>query len=183
VARGCQFNSALDPISRVPGCASTEQPRAQLREWNGVEYEDYATRPRVTASWRPAGRSDLQLVNARTAAQKRDDAALLPETDQLVAYGGGGELRQQRPMRKFKNDGVVVPAAQNTGWDVNLDGFANEGLMPDVWQDMRNVGVSWEQLGPMFNAAGDFIDMWEKACRLQEQWHRARGAAPLSRCD
>lgn len=183
VARGCRFNSVSDPLTQVPGCASTEHPKAQLREWNGVEYEDYATRPRMPAPWRPAARTELQLVNARRATEKRDDAAQLPAVDQAVAIGGGGELRQQRPMKKFRNDGVAVPAAQNTGWDVNLDGFANEGLMPDVWQDMRNVGVSWEQLGPMFNAAGDFIDMWEKACRMQEEWHRSNGSAPLAGCD
>lgn len=183
VARGCRFNSVADPSVQLPGCASTENPRAQLNEWNGVEYTDYATRPAVAAPWRPAGRTDLRLVNARSSAERRDDAAQLPAVDQVVAFGGGGELRQLRPMRKFKNDGVAVPAAQNTGWDVNLDGLANEGLMPDVWQDMRNVGVAWEQLEPMFNAAGDFIDTWEKSCRMQEQWHRSRGSTPLAGCD
>ncbi len=183
VARGCRFNSATDPASQVPGCASTENPKAQLREWNGVEYTDYASRPRPPAPWRPAGRPELTLVTARRATERRDDNAQLAPVDQVVAFGGGGELRQQRPMLKFRNDGVAVPAAQNTGWDVNLDGLANEGLMPDVWQDMRNVGVSWEQLEPMFNAAGDFIDTWERGCRLQAQWHATRGTTPLAGCD
>jgi hypothetical protein len=148
-----------------------------------VEYLDYATRPHLSPAWRPGGRTDLQLVIARAASQKRDDAAAVPAIEQQVAIGGGGELRQLRPMTKYQNDGVAVPAAMNTGWDVNIDGFANEGLMPDVWQDLRNVGVSWEQMGPMFNAAGDFIDMWEKGCRMQRQWHLTNGTAPLAECD
>ncbi len=183
VARGCRFNSAALPGEQVAGCASTDNPKAQLREWNGVEYEDYATSPRRSAPWRPAGRSELELVVARREGERRDDGAQLAAVAQLVAYGGGGELRQLRPMKKFRNDGVAVPASANTGWDVNLDGFANQGLMPDVWQDMRNVGVSWEQLGPMFNAAGDFIDTWERSCRLQAQWHATNGTVPLAGCD
>ncbi|MCI0571888.1 MAG: hypothetical protein L0Y66_14135 [Myxococcaceae bacterium] len=38
-----------------------------------------------------------------------------------------------------------------------IDGLAHMGMLPDVWQDMRNVGVTWEQLTPLFNSAnGEF---------------------------
>ena len=60
-------------------------------------------------------------------------------------------------MVKWRNDGAAVPAAANTGWDINLDGMRHVGMLPDLVQDMRNTGVSWEMLTPMFNAAEDYI--------------------------
>ena len=38
------------------------------------------------------------------------------------------------------------------GWDFNLDSLQHIGLLSDLIQDMRNVGVQWEQLGPLFRA-------------------------------
>ena len=32
----------------------------------------------------------------------------------------------------------------------------------------RNVGVSWENMTPMFNAAEDYIRMWERTCTLAD---------------
>lgn len=48
-------------------------------------------------------------------------------------------------------------------WDFNIDGLAHYGLLPDFFQDLRNVGVSSTQLQPLFNSAEDYIRMWERA--------------------
>ncbi|MDP3238325.1 MAG: hypothetical protein Q8N26_36365 [Myxococcales bacterium] len=186
VAARCRFNSVggrtlsgtFYPLDE--SCPGLQNVRTQFLEANAVEYEDYDTRPTTGTPF--AGRPDLRTIVAQAPSEFRDDRALAGfGVEQTVAYGGGGPLSQIRPMRKFRTN--VYPSAQNRGWDFNIDGLANEGLLPDIWQDMRNVGVSWEQLGPMFNSANDFIDMWDRACRLSAQWHRGRGAMPLSECN
>jgi len=53
-----------------------------------------------------------------------------------------------------------------SGWDFNLDGLQHIGLLPDLIQDMRNVGVQWEQLGPLFRGAREYVDMWKRSVSL-----------------
>jgi hypothetical protein len=59
------------------------------------------------------------------------------------------------PLRK-RIDGV-------RDWDVNLDGVAHYGMLPDMIQDMRNDGVTASDLKPLFYSAEDYIVMWERA--------------------
>jgi microsomal dipeptidase-like Zn-dependent dipeptidase len=61
--------------------------------------------------------------------------------------------------------------ASRTGtrtFDLNYDGLAHYGMLPDLLQDARTVGVSREQLGPLFQSAESFIRTWEKACSLTD---------------
>ncbi len=59
------------------------------------------------------------------------------------------------PLRK-RVDGV-------RDWDVNVDGVAHYGMLPDMLQDMANVGVTPAQLTPLFASAEDYLQMWERA--------------------
>jgi len=47
-------------------------------------------------------------------------------------------------------------------FDYNIDGLAHYGLMPDFLQDLKNIGLSYEQLSILFSSAGDFVNMLEK---------------------
>lgn len=51
----------------------------------------------------------------------------------------------------------------NRYWDFNMDGLAHYGLMPDLLQDLKNIGFGALQLKPLFSSAEDYIRMWEKA--------------------
>lgn len=53
--------------------------------------------------------------------------------------------------------------AGNRDFDFNLDGQAHYGMLPDLIQDMKNQGLTPNQLNPLFISAGQFIKMWEKA--------------------
>lgn len=55
----------------------------------------------------------------------------------------------------------------NRYWDFNLDGLAHYGLMPDMLQDLKNIGFTKLQLQPLFSSADDYIKMWEKAEQLK----------------
>jgi hypothetical protein len=188
VAARCRFNSVggrrIGEVTYPPvdlTCPGARNVLAQRREFNGVEYEDYDARGQVASDVVP-GQPQLRTVVAQTASEYRDDRALKAfGVVQEVTYGGGAQLAQGRPLRKFRTPVYAGPA--NRGWDLNIDGLANEGLLPDAWQDLRNVGVTWEQLGPLFSSAEDFVAMWERACRLSVQWHRARGLTPPPGCE
>ena len=41
--------------------------------------------------------------------------------------------------------------------------MAHYGMLPDFLQDLRNVGLSAEDLAPLFRGRYDYIVMWEKA--------------------
>ena len=47
-------------------------------------------------------------------------------------------------------------------WDINLDGFAHYGMLPDFLQDLSNSGLSRDKMAPQFHSAEDYIRMWEK---------------------
>jgi hypothetical protein len=47
--------------------------------------------------------------------------------------------------------------------DINFDGVAHYGMLPDYFQDMRAVGFTKEDMGPLFLGAEAYIRMWEKA--------------------
>jgi hypothetical protein len=53
----------------------------------------------------------------------------------------------------------------NRDFDVNIDGVAHYGMLPDLLQDLRNVGLTGPDLAPLFRSAEDYIRMWEKAER------------------
>ena len=46
-------------------------------------------------------------------------------------------------------------------FDVNEDGFANVGLLPDFVEDLKRVGVSDADLEPLFRSAEGYVRMWE----------------------
>lgn len=50
-------------------------------------------------------------------------------------------------------------------FDVNLEGLAHYGLLPDWLQDNRNVGLDEQHMAPLFMGAEDYVEMWERAER------------------
>jgi len=67
----------------------------------------------------------------------------------------------------------LVPNAISTSGalrflDVNVDGLAHYGLIPDFLQDVRDQGLTLEEMGPLFRSAEDFIRTWERACSWRD---------------
>jgi hypothetical protein len=63
-------------------------------------------------------------------------------------------------------EGTNTPLTRSTAgrrdFDINIDGVAHYGLLPDFIQDLHNVGLSYADLGPLFRSAEDYIQVWEK---------------------
>ena len=47
-------------------------------------------------------------------------------------------------------------------FDINLDGVAHYGLIPDFIQDLKNVGLSEADLRPLMRSAQGFVEFWER---------------------
>jgi microsomal dipeptidase-like Zn-dependent dipeptidase len=54
-------------------------------------------------------------------------------------------------------------------FDINLDGVAHYGMLPDFLQDLKNSGLTDEDLTPLFRSAEDYIQTWEKCERRKGQ--------------
>ena len=67
--------------------------------------------------------------------------------------------------RSGNNEPLRRMITGNRYWDFNTDGLAHFGLLPDLLQDLKNIGFSPLQLNPLFSSAEDYIRMWEKAVR------------------
>jgi hypothetical protein len=53
-------------------------------------------------------------------------------------------------------------AGPRRDFDINIDGMAHYGLLPDMLQDLRNAGLAVEDFAPLFRGAEDYVRMWEK---------------------
>jgi uncharacterized protein (TIGR02145 family) len=71
--------------------------------------------------------------------------------------------------RNGNNEPIKRFRTANRWWDFNIDGMAHYGMMPDFFQDLRNIGLSPGQLTPLFNSAEDYIQMWEKTLKPKVQ--------------
>ena len=68
-----------------------------------------------------------------------------------------GRLSRSVTPQREDNAGTIVP------WDYNQDGLAHAGLVPDLIEDLRRVGVSDDYLRPLFRSAEAYVHMWEQA--------------------
>lgn len=50
-------------------------------------------------------------------------------------------------------------------YDFNLDGLAHYGLLPDFLQDLKNLGLTAEDLAPLFHSAEEYVNLWERCLR------------------
>ena len=57
-------------------------------------------------------------------------------------------------------------AGPRRDFDYNLDGVAHYGMLPDFLQDLSNLGLTAEDLAPLFRSAHDYVDMWAR-CEAQ----------------
>jgi len=62
--------------------------------------------------------------------------------------GGTGEFNQLK--------------AGNRVFDFNTEGIACYGLIPDFVADLKNLGLTDEELKPLYRSAEGYIEMWER---------------------
>lgn len=108
-------------------------------------------------------------------------AAYYARLGSLKDDGENLDERTQALMEKIKNNwdkwqqmnGDNRPLTRSTAgerrdFDINIDGMAHYGMLPDLLQDLRNIGLTAEDLAPLFRSAYDYVQMWDK-CEQQAQ--------------
>jgi microsomal dipeptidase-like Zn-dependent dipeptidase len=84
------------------------------------------------------------------------------------ACGGDGEPQKAPVVYPFTplHGSVTQLGRLQSGYrifDINYDGFAQVGLFPDFIEELQKVGVSQQDLEPLFTAADDYIETWAAA--------------------
>lgn len=72
------------------------------------------------------------------------------------------------PLHKLVYRGTVNGRAYTRDFDFNIDGLAHYGMVPDMLQDLKNIGLGRSELGSLFNSAETYIRAWEKAWSLRD---------------
>jgi len=105
---------------------------------------------------------------------------IMSEGDYYVGVGFGSDINGFAHLPKPREGNEVNPVEypflsydgrfnfdrQTTGnreFDVNVDGVAHYGLYPDFIEDMRQAGMTDEELAPLFQSAEAYLQMWERA--------------------
>lgn len=65
-------------------------------------------------------------------------------------------------------------------WDINFEGMAHYGLIPDFLQDLSNAGLNAHDLSPLFHSAEDFAQMWTRCLEGAAAFAQATLFARLS---
>ncbi len=68
------------------------------------------------------------------------------------------------PFESFSGEVTFTePRVANRTIDFNTEGLAHIGMIPELIEDVRNDGVTDEQLEPLFRSAEAYLRMWERA--------------------
>ena len=87
--------------------------------------------------------------------------------DKGVLYRG---MAVKRGVKAGPNAPLIYYQMGKRKFDFNVDGLAHFGMVPDLLQDLKNLGA---KLDPLFSSAEGYIRMWEKAERAS-RYHRRR---------
>lgn len=154
-----------DALRRAGGRIRTQA----LAQRNGVQYH---TPLASVGPWRFARRGD-GLDAAYTEAEARQwldrarRAAENPRAEPGPLSGRGDALIDERwgAMTEGPNVALARCVAGTREFDVNVDGMAHYGMLPDFLQDSVNVARAAgrpEALKPLFRSAEVYLEMWEK---------------------
>ena len=73
--------------------------------------------------------------------------------------------RVQYPFKYPWSLGYQMPKLQagSREFDINTDGVANVGMLPDFIADLFAIGLTEKELQPLFRSTEGYIRMWERA--------------------
>jgi microsomal dipeptidase-like Zn-dependent dipeptidase len=71
------------------------------------------------------------------------------------------QVGDNEPLASYRMEGRNPPS-----FDFNVDGLAHYGLIPDMLQDLKNLGMTTSDFEALFSSAESYIEMWEKTERI-----------------
>ena len=79
--------------------------------------------------------------------------------DNGVVYDG---IKNSR-VKYGHNEPLIPYQMGQQKFDFNVDGLAHFGLVPDMLQDLKNLGLPPKDFEELFSSAEFYLQMWEKA--------------------
>jgi len=77
------------------------------------------------------------------------------------------EIRRKDKVVKYGDNKPLRPYHMDKRWfDYNVDGLAHFGLIPDMLQDLKNLGMPREDFEALFSSADGYLRAWEKTQRV-----------------
>ena len=147
-----------------------------------VEGKAYTSYPQTcnysTTEWAQAYLYGVRQMDGAPVAMGSDFNGIAGHVGPRFGNGACAGSPAQRAFQERLNKRLAYPftipgfgtfdrqvSGQKT-YDFNVDGLAHIGLLPDLVADLKNVGVSDEQLQPLFGSAQAYINMWSAVFRL-----------------
>lgn len=159
-------------------CSKSSQSWAQSYLYAVAEMSTNSTVPNVAMG------SDFNGFTDHIAPRFGNDACAKDET---------GQFQQNSPVVYPFDYHEIAPFVEKgqefdrhkTGtkvWDYNVDGLAHIGLLPDFIADLKQIGLTRDDLTPLFSSAEAYIAMWEciedERVRLQQGCRRRQSSIP-----
>lgn len=101
----------------------------------------------ANANLTPGAESEL-VINLVTALREISGVWMAMSTGQRVPQTVKLERSTAGPQRDF---------------DYNLDGLAHYGMLPDMFQDLKNVGLPAPALTGLFGSAEEYLKVWQRS--------------------
>jgi microsomal dipeptidase-like Zn-dependent dipeptidase len=168
-----QYEAGFNPwVLRHPESDFPETSVRQALEYARIRHDqdevDNITAGFFAADLRiPVGDDQIEdwPVERRAAYLARKQPAPAPaawqdERTRRLAARVNGIWEQWLRMRGDNPPLTRSKAGPRRDFDYNVDGMAHYGMLPDFLQDLRNIGLTAEDLAPLFRSAYDYIEMW-----------------------
>jgi len=168
-----QYKAGFNPA--VQEHPATDMPEPKLREtWEalrGGHFQNWVDN--MTIGFWKADESALEDGEPIEKWPDEMRAAYYYRKGQSLEHPGWDKKEQVLAQRiqniwtqweKMQGDNIPLvrsKAGSTRDFDINLDGMAHYGMLPDLLQDMCNAGLTAEDLAPLFRSAYDYVQMWD----------------------
>ncbi len=99
------------------------------------------------------------------SASPVDGAAVVALADGIAAILGLWAAMHASTAPPLRRD-TVGPMRD---FDYNIDGLAHYGLLPDMFQDLKNVGLTGGAMSALFSSAERYVEVWERCVATAAQ--------------
>lgn len=141
-----------------------------LKAWNNQTFNLEGKGALVWGEWRAAAFAAIKFVDSDGRENLSNTLVTgfgLDPNKFVPIYNSFVEIYKSWKAMTGSNDPLRRHIVGSRDWDINLDGVAHYGMLPDFLQDVKNIGVKPSQLSVLFNSANDYIKTWEKAERMK----------------
>ncbi|HTP02192.1 MAG TPA: membrane dipeptidase [Anaerolineales bacterium] len=137
----------------------------QITQGLWLASQDEAADPAEIADW-PRWQRATYLARKGIVEEAGID---LDDADMELAGKVTAILRRWQEMNGNNRPLARSMAGKRRDFDINLDGMAHYGMLPDFLQDICNSGLEPKDLAPLFRSAYDYVEMWKICERMARQ--------------